>query len=42
VTIGIRAALTFLLNREIGHEEELKLARKKRVEAEDEEQGSQK
>lgn len=43
VTVGIRAALTFLLNRELRHEEELKLARKKRAEAErEEEQGSQK
>lgn len=38
VTVGIRAALTFLLNRELGHEEELKAARKKRSEAEDEQQ----
>lgn len=33
VTVGIRAALTFLLNRELRHEEELKAARKKRLEA---------
>lgn len=42
VTVGIRAALTFLLNRELRHEEELKAARKKRLEAEDEEQDLQK
>jgi uncharacterized membrane protein len=42
VTVGIRATLTFLRNRELRHEEELKLARKKRAEAEDEERGSQK
>jgi len=29
VTVGIRAALTFLHNREPRHEEELKVARKK-------------
>ncbi len=33
VTVGIRAALTFLLNRELRHEEELEAARKKRSEA---------
>lgn len=42
VTVGIMAALTFLLNRELRHEEELKAARKKRLEAEDEEQDLQK
>lgn len=43
VTVGIRAALTFLLNRELRHEEELKAARKKRFEeAEDEDQDLQK
>lgn len=38
VTVGIRAALTFLLNRELRHEEELGAARKKRSEAGDKEQ----
>jgi hypothetical protein len=33
VTVGIRAALTFLLNRELRHEEELGAARNKRSEA---------
>ncbi len=42
VTVGIRAALTFLLNRELRHEEELRLARSKRSEAKEEEQESHK
>jgi uncharacterized membrane protein len=38
VTVRIRAALTFLLNRELRHEEELRTARRKRAESKEEEE----